>query len=684
MTNSLLFTGNVMHARLKPVLHEFAYPVYFYAFDLDELPSLPGELGPKLFGYNRHAIVSIWDKDYLSRESGSIKEKLLRYLAAEGCSQALGRIMLVTSARCLNYVFNPVSFYYCYSPDGMLLYSVAEVNNTFGERHLYVLKNTEAAPQGFAARYTVPKDFHVSPFNDMKGDYDFFFSALDEKLDVRINIVRDGEVVFRSRQWGASVKLSKAALRRVLLRYPVTAALTVPRITWQAAKLYFGKRLPVFHKPSPQSDTTIRVNPPNFRERLAARIILKAFESIHRGKLEVLLPEGELRTFQGSEPGSAGVLRVRQWSFFWKTLRAGGIGLGETFQQGEWESSNPAAVLKVLIENRASLEHLNRRFSFPTRLWNRAWHLFRRNSRKGSSKNIQAHYDLSNDFFRLFLDKSMTYSCAIFKDPSEGLEDAQMRKVDAMISKARINADCHVLEIGSGWGTLAIEVAKRAGCRVTTITLSHEQLRYVQERIKNEGLEGRVEVKLCDYRDVQGSFDRVLSVEMLEAVGHEYLGTFFAAIDRVLKPEGIAVIQVITMPDHRYAVYRRGCDWIQKYIFPGSLLPSLTALSQASTKSSRLLVEAIENIGPHYAHTLLEWRKRFMLAKHNVERIGFDLYFQRTWEYYLAYCEAAFATRTLNVLQLVYVRENCRTLILEDSGNQASPACEVREFIKRA
>jgi cyclopropane-fatty-acyl-phospholipid synthase len=684
MNESFIYTGKVMHARLWPTQHEFQYPIYFYALNLDELPHLGQKLGNFVFGYNKKALVSVWDKDYLSRDSGSIRQKLESYLEKNGCSEKLGSIFLITSARFLNYVFNPVSFYYCYNIQGELAYVVAEVNNTFHERHLYILHAPQSAPKGFEARYTVPKEFHVSPFNDMKGDYDFFFSALNDTLDVRIDIVRDGNVVFRSRQWGSGSVLNLGSLWKVLSRYPFSALLTMPRILWQAGLLYFKRRLPVFHKPSPKSDLTIRVKPASFLQRLARSVVLKSLNGLSKGRLEVFLPEGESVVCEGQEPGTSATIKIREWSFFSKVLASGGVGLGETFQQGLWESDNPAAVLKVFIENRAHLEYLNKRFSWPVRALNRLKHTLQRNSKRGSSKNIQAHYDLSNDFFRLFLDKSMTYSCAIFKSPKDSLEEAQMHKIDAMISKARIDANCHVLEIGSGWGTLAIEVAKRTGCKVTTITLSKEQLAYVRDRIQQEGLEHRVQVKLCDYRDVRGSFDRVLSVEMLEAVGHEYLGTFYAAIERVLKPNGIAVIQVITMPDHRYETYRRGCDWIQKYIFPGSLLPSLTALGEAATSNSHLLLEAVENIGPHYAHTLLEWRRRFMLGKLNVERIGFDLYFQKTWEYYLAYCEAAFATRTLNVLQLVYSREACQTLLEEDKALIPHGLAEVREFSKRA
>lgn len=422
----------------------------------------------------------------------------------------------------------------------------------------------------------------------------------------------------------------------------------------------------------------------SWRETFAMRQIFSALSRIERGELCFHLPDGKEQSFKGQFAGQRAHLQILSWNFFWRVITHGSIGLGESFQAGEWTSANPATVLKLLIENRGHIFPSTQRFSLLRRLYDVVSHRLRANTPGGSRKNISAHYDLSNDLFKLFLDNSMTYSSAMYQSEDESLEQAQLNKVHAILSKAKISADSHLLEIGSGWGTLAIEAVKMYGCRVTTLTLSEQQLVLARQRIAEAGLSDRIEVKFCDYRSLGGQYDRVVSVEMLEAVGHEFLGDYFAAIERLLKPDGLAVIQVITMPDYRYNEYRKRSDWIQKYIFPGSLLPSLTAISEACTDSSRLMLEHLENIGPHYARTLCEWRRRFLLAKEKVLQLGFDEYFQRTWVFYLAYCEAAFATRTLNVLQLVFTRENNATLLKQDLTADGALPSNIVEFNRRA
>jgi cyclopropane-fatty-acyl-phospholipid synthase len=275
-----------------------------------------------------------------------------------------------------------------------------------------------------------------------------------------------------------------------------------------------------------------------------------------------------------------------------------------------------------------------------------------------SKQNIRQHYDLGNPMFQIFLDKTMTYSAARFDRPGETLEQAQHNKLRSIINKAQIQTGDHVLEIGSGWGSFAIEAARQTGCRVTTVTLSQEQLVFVQQKIKQQGLEKHIAVKLCDYRKIEGRFDKIVSIEMLEAVGHKYYGTFFKTCDRLLKPNGLVVLQVITIPDQRYNNYRRTGDWIQKHIFPGGLLPSLSVLLNGMVKNSQLIVEDIENIGIHYAQTLREWRIRFLNQYDQLKKQGWGDEFKRTWEYYFSYCEAAFDSRTLGNLQIVLTRPN--------------------------
>jgi cyclopropane-fatty-acyl-phospholipid synthase len=288
------------------------------------------------------------------------------------------------------------------------------------------------------------------------------------------------------------------------------------------------------------------------------------------------------------------------------------------------------------------------------RLANRILHARRRNTPQGSRRNIRAHYDLGNDFYCLWLDpETMLYSCALFEHPDQTLAEAQAAKIRRIVELAGIGPEHHVLEIGCGWGGFAIEAVRRTGCRVTGITISEAQLKLAQERVRAAGLADRIDLRLMDYRDLDGQYDRIVSIEMLEAVGHEYFEVFFRKCAQVLKPDGRAVLQVITIPDERYDAYRRNPDWIQKHIFPGGILPSRSILAAAMEKAGRLRVVHADNIGPHYASTLRAWRDTFDARADDLRLMGFDNTFQRKWDYYFSYCEAGFATGYIDDWHLV-------------------------------
>lgn len=641
-----------MHARLEPAKHAFAYPVVFFGIDLDELPHLPELV--RGFGHNRRGVFAIHDRDFLDETAGGIREKLDRFLRTVKRGDEVARVFLVTAARYFNYVFNPVSFYYCYGADGTLRCAVAEVNNTFRERHLYLLDDPAFAQD--TAQFHAAKAFHVSPFNDRRGEYAFSFSPPTPDLDVRVDLVRDGRVVFKSQLAGKALPLDTKHLAGTLAHYPLNVALTMPRIMMQAAQLYFQRKLPVFTKPAPASALTIRTAPATRWERLCGRLTLDLLGRIERGTLELTLPDGSTRTAGGAMPGPRAALHVRDQAFFARVVRDGEIGLGDGYMLGEWDSPDITALVTLLIENRHRLDDGDVRMARLGRAFNRLLHVAHRNTVAGSRRNIAAHYDLSNDFFKLWLDPTMLYSAAVFAHPAQSLQDAQVEKMRKLIEAARIGPDHHVLEIGSGWGGFAVEAVRRTGCRVTSITVSQRQLEEAQARAAAAGLADRIEFKLCDYRNIEGAFDRIVSIEMLEAVGRAYLGTYFATLERVLKPDGVAAIQVITMPDQRYAAYSRSTDWIQKHIFPGGHLPSLGALCAAMTEHSKLHVESVENIGPHYAPTLRRWLENFETALPDIRALGYDETFIRKWRYYLCYCEAAFATRALDNLHLVLTR----------------------------
>ncbi|MBN2162641.1 MAG: class I SAM-dependent methyltransferase [Pontiellaceae bacterium] len=384
-------------------------------------------------------------------------------------------------------------------------------------------------------------------------------------------------------------------------------------------------------------------------------LVDRQLQNIEKGHLQLDLSDGTQRHYgDDSEPK---IISVHHERFFSRLAMGGNIGIGESWSDGDWDSPHLTDVLMLFINNMQQLKASGLTAGLIKRVQHLLQHARNRNTQEGSRRNIHAHYDLGNDFYRLFLDpETMMYSSALFDNPGDSLAEAQRNKIARLIELADIRPEHHVLEIGCGWGGFAIETARRTGCRVTGITISEEQFAFARERVIQEGLQDRVRIEFCDYRKMDGSFDRIVSIEMLEAVGHAYYGTFFETCDKLLRPGGRMALQVITIPDQRYDSYRRNPDWIQKHIFPGGMLPSLTELSKAMTRHSRLTVEHLDNIGIHYAETLRRWRDAFSAETERLELLGYDENFRRKWVYYLCYCEAGFQTRFTNNLHLVLTR----------------------------
>jgi cyclopropane-fatty-acyl-phospholipid synthase len=397
------------------------------------------------------------------------------------------------------------------------------------------------------------------------------------------------------------------------------------------------------------------------RSSRSQRLVEDLFTGITVGSLELCDPEGVVRRVGDATHPLQARIEVHDSRFYSRLVHGGSVGLGESFVRNEWSSPDVVALIRLLIANRPALRRIS-----PAGVANvaidRLVHLTRGNRPGRARRNIIAHYDLSNDLYETFLDPSMTYSSARFDYVGQDLADAQRAKLVAVAERARLGPGMEILEIGCGWGAFSVLAAREYGCNVTAITLSDAQASYVQALIEREGLESQVSVRIQDYRHVTGIYDRIVSIEMLEAVGHRYLGTYFKAVDRLLAPDGLAVVQVITIPDQRERSYRRRPDFIQRAIFPGGHLPSLTTMSSAMMRRSRLMVEELENLGPHYAETLRHWRETFLERSDRVRSLGFDDTFMRLWEFYLAYCEGAFLSRYLNDLQLVLTRTSNGTL----------------------
>ncbi len=400
---------------------------------------------------------------------------------------------------------------------------------------------------------------------------------------------------------------------------------------------------------------------PTASQRRSLATIGEVFSRIADGGVTLHLPDGRSRRFGPLDAELDAELTVHDWEFFPRLLHGASVGLGESYVDGQWSCPDLVTLLRVLIANRDVLRPVSVG-AFAQVIGDRALHAVRGNRRGQATRNIAAHYDLSNALYERFLDETMTYSSAVFPSPEATLAEAQREKYRRLASRARIAADDHVLEIGCGWGGFAEYAAGELGCRVTGVTLSTEQADYARDRMRRRGLDDRVEIVVIDYRDVAGSYDRVVSIEMLEAVGHRYLPTFFAAVDRLLADDGLAALQVITIPEQRYTNYRLRPDFIQRHVFPGGHLPSLEAMTRAMRRGSQLVVEDVENIAPHYAETLRRWRGRFLANADEVRALGFDDAFVRFWEFYLAYCEAAFRARWVNDLQLTLTRPGNPTL----------------------
>jgi len=391
--------------------------------------------------------------------------------------------------------------------------------------------------------------------------------------------------------------------------------------------------------------------------------VVKALCKMTKGFLQLSLPSGEIISIGDQSAKISATLEIKDARFFKCVVLYGDIGFGEAYVEGLWETRNITDIIKWIIlniENAPSVSGSKiKSLGLNLFKWfNKFYHQNRENSITGSQKNIAEHYDLNNDFFATFLDPSMTYSSAYFKTPLLSLAQAQDEKYRRLCEQLHLKPTDHVLEIGSGWGANAIFMAKHYGCRVTSVTISKEQQKLAQQRIATEGLSEKVEVVIQDYRNIEGSFDKIVSVEMLEAVGHDYLETYFAKCDEVLKPNGILAFQVITSPDSRYEQLRKGVDWIQKHIFPGSLLPSVAELNRAINNTSELTLVDLKDLGLDYAKTLNLWFEAFNQKLTEVKALGFDDRFIRKWNYYLSYCEAAFEMRNINVMQMVYARPN--------------------------
>jgi cyclopropane-fatty-acyl-phospholipid synthase len=363
----------------------------------------------------------------------------------------------------------------------------------------------------------------------------------------------------------------------------------------------------------------------------------------------------------------AGAITVHDRRFYRAVVLGGGLGAAETYIRGDWDSADLTAAMRVLARDSEVLAGVDKGGAQLLRPIRSAANWLRRNTRAGSKRNIAAHYDLSNDFFALLLDPTMTYSSGIFPSPTSTLAEASIEKYDRICRKLQLTPQDHVLEIGTGWGGFAEHAAGRYGCRVTTTTISEQQAAYAEQRFRKASLGDRITLLKDDYRDLRGRYDKLVSIEMIEAVGEKYLPAYFAKCSELLKPEGMMLLQAITIPDHRYDPYRKSVDFIRRYIFPGGLLPSPGAIANCLGRATDFRLFHAEDFGSHYARTLAHWRHNFWKNMDQVKSLGFDERFIRAWHYYLCYCEAGFHERQIGVSQILLTKPACRREPLLDA-----------------
>lgn len=399
------------------------------------------------------------------------------------------------------------------------------------------------------------------------------------------------------------------------------------------------------------------------QKKIYYKTVIKLLSKMDKGNLKLIHPDGEVIAFGSGIESTSAEIQLNNYAMFKKVFYYGDIGFGESYVDGDWDTPNLTNLISWLILNvdsNPAISGSNSKFSPVNFLQsiNRLVHLVNKNSLTGSKKNISAHYDLSNDFFKVFLDKSMTYSSAYFKTESDSLKQAQQNKYAKICEDLKLSKSDHILEIGSGWGGFSIYAAKKYGCKIKTVTISEEQFSYAREKISEHKLDNLIEIELTDYRNLTGKFDKIVSIEMLEAVGYKYLPVYFEKINSLLHSSGSVALQVITSPDSRFEQFRKNVDWIQKYIFPGSLLPSVGAINSAVNKTGNLHLHSIFNLGLDYAKTLKIWRDNFNSSLEKIREMDFNNEFIRKWNYYFSYCEAAFKMRNIDVLQIIYTRPN--------------------------
>ncbi len=661
--------GTVSHHRRGPIDYEFRHRVYQWLVDLDEMPRPPWYLRP-VTGFDA--------RDHLGGAgpdaSADIKTNVERFIARGGLEPDIGgRIVMLANPRVFGHVFDPLTVFWCFGADGTLRCVVAEVHNTYGERHAYLLT---LDPSGKA---DVDKQFYVSPFNDVSGHYSMRFSLTERTVMVSVSLLRSDQRRVRGRVRGRADAGDRQDDRPVRVPHAGDAAEGVG-LDSRARDPTLGPTI-ADHRPaathatgrSLMTDTTTRdrsiepclgmqaplenwpglFTPPRapMKGAVARRVVRRAVAGL---PLRVEFPDGTWIGAGGATDPRMAIHRPAQ--FFARLGADAKIGFGEAYMVGDWDAGADTDLADLLTPFASNLRTLVPKNLQRLRgLVERRQPATERPNRTQARENIRRHYDLSNELFASFLDETLSYSSALFED-GDDLSSAQRRKITAVLDFARVGPGCTLLEIGTGWGELAIQAARR-GAHVTSITLSTEQRDLALRRVAAAGVSDRVRILLADYRDIAGHYDAIVSVEMIEAVGLRYWPVFFATLDRLLRPGGRVGLQSITMQHDRMWATRNSYTWIHKYIFPGGIVPSVDAIERTLRAHTSLAIVDRRDFGADYATTLRCWRQTFLANWPMIAGDRFDPVFRRMWEFYLAYSEAGFRAGYLGVSQFSLTRE---------------------------
>lgn len=669
---SAVCPGSVRHLRTRPSEHEFSYPLSYVWIDPDDPDALCS--AHPLWSASRAAPARFRRSDYGTRPTGSLSDGVRSELEPVLGFRPDGEVRMLTQIRRWGWLFNPITVYVVWHVDpDRPVGAVLEVTNTpWKERHRYAVALGVPDPDGWMSA-EADKELHVSPFLDERYRYDIGLRGIGDRVEVRLDVVGHGslEPTIRTSMRVRRRPPTRGALTRALRSNPFPTHRVSLGIHVQAFRLWL-KRVPFIPHPerrsSPGHDdrnmttgTTTEVNP----ERLlahaeASRPVSIAERSGGRAAeraLHLLLGRMGTDRLQIAEriPGRAPAdrsygpggeltasVRVVDERAYSAVLTEGSVGFGRGYIEGWWTSDDPVTVVRVIIRNMGTLDRIRNRWVGLTG-WasDRVRAARSRDTRQRNRDDIAAHYDIGNAFFELFLDETMTYSSAIFPSGDARLADASRHKYDILLDKLGVRAGHRLLEIGTGWGGMAIRAAER-GCEVTTTTISEEQLVAARKRVAEAGFTDRVTVIDSDWRDLAGQFDRVVSIEMIEAVDWREYDDYFATIERCLVPGGRAAIQAIVVPDERWERAKNTEDFIRRFVFPNGYLPSIGAIDDAVDGATSMCVSSVEYYDDHYAETLCRWRLRFDSRLEDVAALGLDERFQRLWRCYLAYCEAGF------------------------------------------